>query len=193
MNFIYSAPNALSEKQCNRIIKYFELHPEFHQQGTTQDTKGLHSHKQSIDWCKDFNDEDAVDLMIEGVVKEHTDNYVKKFKGINYSNNRSFMIDPLYNLQKYNPGGGFKGWHHEYDCFTQPPRLLAWMIYLNTVPDGGTMFLDQDMTIDAEVGKLLIWPAYWTHTHKSQVSETSEKYIATGWHVYTKQSDDWTI
>ena len=67
MNFIYSAPNALGEKQCNRIIKYFELHPEFHQQGTTQDTKGLHAHKQSIDWCKDFNDEDAVDLMIEGV------------------------------------------------------------------------------------------------------------------------------
>ena len=31
MNFIYSAPNALGEKQCNRIIKYFELHPEFHQ------------------------------------------------------------------------------------------------------------------------------------------------------------------
>ena len=47
--------------------------------------------------------------MIEGVVKEDTDNYVKNFKGINYSNNRSFMIDPLYNLQKYNPGGGFKG------------------------------------------------------------------------------------
>ena len=78
-------------------------------------------------------------------------------------------------------------------AFTQPPRLLAWMIYLNTVPDGGTMFLDQDMTIDAEVGKLLIQPAYWTHTHKSQVAETSEKYIRRDEHVYTKQSDDWTI
>ena len=189
LDFIYSAPNALSEKQCNRVIKFFELHPEEHEYGTTLTDDENRNGKKSIDWCKAFSTEDAVDILIQETVTEHTHQYMKNYRGINCSNNRAFQIDDFYNLQKYEPGQGFNSWHHEYDSISASSRVLAWMIYLNTVPDGGTMFLDQDMTVDAEAGKLLIWPAYWTHTHKSQVSYTTRKYIATGWHVYEESND----
>ena len=69
------------------------------------------------------------------------------------------------------------------------------MIYLNTVPDGSTMFLDQDMTIDAEVGKLLIARICILDTYTQESSKRNLRKVHSDgiWHVYTKQSDDWTI
>jgi hypothetical protein len=59
------------------------------------------------------------------------------------------------------------------------------MTYLNTVTDqGGTEFLHQNLTVNAEQGKTLIWPADWTYTHRGVISPTQEKYIITGWFNY---------
>jgi hypothetical protein len=55
------------------------------------------------------------------------------------------------------------------------------MIYLNDVNDGGTEFKYQNHLEKAEQGKLLIWPAEWIFTHKGQISNTTTKYILTGW------------
>jgi hypothetical protein len=55
------------------------------------------------------------------------------------------------------------------------------MTYLNDVPNGGTEFLYQNIKLPAIKGLTTIWPAYWTHTHKGQISKEHEKYIATGW------------
>ena len=56
------------------------------------------------------------------------------------------------------------------------------MIYLNDVYDkGGTEFLLQDTVMEARKGRLVLWPPYWTHFHKSQVSPSETKYILTGW------------
>jgi hypothetical protein len=55
------------------------------------------------------------------------------------------------------------------------------MIYLNDVEDGGTEFMKQKHTEKAEAGKLIIWPADWTHAHRGEVSTTKTKYILTGW------------
>jgi len=62
---------------------------------------------------------------------------------------------------------------------------LVWMLYLNTVNDkGGTEFYHQDFVCNAEIGKMVIWPPYWTHLHRSQVSPSEMKYILTGWMAY---------
>ena len=55
------------------------------------------------------------------------------------------------------------------------------MFYLNTVKDGGTYFENYDLSLEAVEGRLVIWPAYWTHFHRGIVSKTETKYIATGW------------
>ena len=90
----------------------------------------------------------------------------------------------LFNVQHYQKGGGFKTYHCERFVGDYPvvDRHLVWMGYLNTVEDnGGTEFMYQDITIKAEKGLILIWPADWTFTHRGVVSETGEKYIVTGW------------
>ena len=54
--------------------------------------------------------------------------------------------------------------------------------FLNNVEDGGnTTFPYFDLTIKPEKGKLLIWPAEWTHTHCGEKVHSDVKYIMTGW------------
>ena len=94
-----------------------------------------------------------------------------------------------YNVQRYLPGQGYKAWH----CENNGPRVgsdrvLAWMIYLNDVPDGGTEFNYELPNLDAKTGTLAIWPAGWTHFHRGIVSETKTKYIVTGWFSYVEES-----
>ena len=63
-------------------------------------------------------------------------------------------------------------------------RILVFMTYLNDVKDGGTEFLYQKLTTPAKKGLTLIWPTDFTHTHRGVISQTKEKYIATGWYAY---------
>ena len=95
-------------------------------------------------------------------------------------------LTETYNIQHYKKGEGFKADHCERDgqLSKNIKRCLVFMTYLNDVDDGGTIFKYQNRTIKAQKGKTLIWPADWTHTHRSQVSETQEKTIITGWVSY---------
>jgi hypothetical protein len=56
------------------------------------------------------------------------------------------------------------------------------MTYLNTVEEGGgTEFYHQKLTVSAEEGVTVIWPADWTFTHRGVVAPREEKIIVTGW------------
>ena len=48
-------------------------------------------------------------------------------------------------------------------------------------------FLHQNITTPAKKGLTLIWPAFWTHTHRGVISKTKEKYIVTGWINFINQ------
>ena len=86
-------------------------------------------------------------------------------------------------IQYYKPGEGFKTWHCERDG--KQNRCLVFMTFLNTVPEAGTQFKYQELTVPAEKGLTLIWPSDFTHTHKGQITKHHEKYILTGWLGYT--------
>jgi hypothetical protein len=98
---------------------------------------------------------------------------------------RSLFVNPIFNLQRYAPGEGFYSWHCDWntsDEATEPiRRVLAWILYLNTVPDGGTEFHWQDHHVEAVKGKLAIFPAGLSHLHRGRVSQSHTKTIATGW------------
>ena len=62
------------------------------------------------------------------------------------------------------------------------------MIYLNDVTEGGhTNFPNQKRKFQPRRGDILMWPAYFTHTHQGLVSKTQTKYIASGWCTYMTQ------
>lgn len=74
-------------------------------------------------------------------------------------------------------------WHYERNSYVHDElsRVLVYMTYLNDVDNAGTEWLYQNFKTEAKKGLSVIWPAEWTHTHKGIVSESQEKYIATGW------------
>lgn len=86
-------------------------------------------------------------------------------------------------LQKTLPGGGYHNWHTEHTYKVDSNRtLLAWMLYLNDVNDGGeSEFLYQHRRITPERGTFVLWPAGFTHFHRGNPPLSGEKYIATGW------------
>lgn len=87
-----------------------------------------------------------------------------------------------FNIQKYEQGGHYQKVHTERMSLGSMHRVFAWMIYLNDVEDGGcTYFPHFDLRIKPEKGKLLIWPAEWTHAHCGELVNSGHKYIMTGW------------
>ena len=96
----------------------------------------------------------------------------------------NWSADPQYNIQRYFPNQGYHATHCE-DSSPDTNRVMGWSLYLNTITDGGsTVFPEYQVKIDAEAGKFVIFPAYWTHTHHGIPSPTQTKYIITGWYTY---------
>ena len=98
---------------------------------------------------------------------------------------QTLFVNPIFNLQRYAPGEGFKKWHCDWTISneaTEPVnRVLAWILYCNNVNSGGTEFHWQNHHEIAEKGKLIIFPAGISHIHRGRVNNENVKTIATGW------------
>jgi prolyl 4-hydroxylase len=90
-------------------------------------------------------------------------------------------------IQRYDLGKFYNDEHCENDGFKENiNRHLVYMTFLNDIDDGGgTEFLIQGLTVKAEKGLTIIWPAGWTHYHRGVVSHTEIKYIMTGWLTFS--------
>jgi hypothetical protein len=97
-----------------------------------------------------------------------------------------YRLGPIQ-AQKYEAGkGNYNYWHCE--VYPQAPhneplhRTLLFMFYLNDVLDGGqTEFFYQEKSIQPKQGRMVIAPAYFTHTHRGAVPVSNDKYILTSW------------
>lgn len=89
-------------------------------------------------------------------------------------------------IQKTPPRGGYHFWHCENFNKQTSTRVLAWMIYLNDIPEGEgeTEFIWQKLRVRPEAGKCLLWPTQFTHTHRGNPVYSTTKYIATGWYTF---------
>ena len=119
-------------------------------------------------------------VALQGVLNK----YIERFP---FSELSRFEVKEPLSMQSYPIGGGFKQWHTE-RANSSPGnvyRHLVFMTYLNDVPDGGTEWFHQDKYVPAKRGYTVIWPSDWTHFHRGVVSNTSEKFIITGWFSFT--------
>jgi len=163
--------------QCVEIIDYFERSSET-TTGMTGDYVVDKNIKESTDLTMLFSDETNITKLIANTLFKNLSEYVNEFPEIKTVLPWSIQND--FNIQRYFPGQGYKATHCEHSS-KEDDTVLAWMIYLNTVEDGGTQFTSYDLTTECKEGTVVIWPAYWTHAHHGVVSNTKTKYIATGW------------
>ncbi len=114
-------------------------------------------------------------------LQECIKNYIKLFPMLSVI---KLSLSPIFNIQKYPKGGGYKVWHCERNRSNANTnsRVLAFMTYLNTIEKGGeTEFALQQTAIQAKKGRTLIWSSEWSHVHRGIPAPNEEKYIATGW------------
>ena len=176
---------------CDNAIKYFDENPDRQVSGKILDANDNlavnDSRKKSTDIGFDvLQSKEDSRLLSEYLM--YLNLCIKEYE---YKYNRAGLIAEYnitegINLQKYEPGEGYKNWHCERNGLKDQTRCLAFMTYLNDVEDGGTEFMYQKITSPAKKGLTMVWPSDWTHTHRGQVSQTHKKYILTGWLNYTK-------
>ena len=202
-NYIQYYDKALSGIQCKSLIDCFESSEAFqvpggHYHGSEKLIAPEVKESTEIYISPEFGEDKVWGPCVKPVLIALSDSmkkYVKRYTlydGEDLDNWRGaagldgisqWGMEPNFNFQRFKPNQGYKKWHCETSNVESSPRVLVWMIYLNDVPDGGTDFLNND-TMEAIEGRLVIWPPYWTHFHKSQVSKKTTKYILTGWFRY---------
>jgi hypothetical protein len=189
--FLYTKPNALKEDLCRGFIEVFESSEERQNAGRVHRSSSKEDGevKKSTDISfspKDLQDEKWGYLLqnLVNTVESGISDYFIRFQ-VGLENLDPFRMSTVFNMQKYKPSEGFYGYHSERGKDEYSNRVLVWMIYLNDVTDRGeTEFHYQHHFERAEQGKLVIWPADWTYTHRGIPSPTQTKYILTGWFVH---------
>ena len=187
-NFIGVYDGALSKKECEILIGQFEKSDKlFH--GTT--SKGyLPDAKKCLELPCKFDESNLMNSILRTKLCSYLNKYVSQQR---FSDNSALDVickwkySNDYLIQKYNgDDDGYKEWHCEQGPDEQNSRrILAWMFYLNDAKCG-TEFA-YFPTVNAKMGRLVIWPSSWTHLHKGVIPNKGVKYIATGWVEHTKE------
>lgn len=190
LDFLEIYDDALNTKYCNQLISLFETNKQLQTPGSIirkegkQDIDPFIKSSTEISIGPEFQSMPDWALCIDGVLQtllKYTRIYKKKYYFL--ENCGSWQLSPYFNLQRYLPEEGFFSWHCESEKNSN--RLAAWMIYLNTVTDGGeTEFNYSSNLVQSVQSRLVIWPAYWTHFHRGIPSKSETKYILTGWFNY---------
>ena len=188
-NFIQCTSGALSKEECDAVIDFFETNEQRQHEGASG-SELLVNPKVKIDTEITISLKELIeDSRLNPVARElknACERYIENYPflaALTYWN-----IYDGFKIQKYNPNEAYFAEHCENDGEINgygERRLIALMVYLNTVTDGGqTHFLTQNISFSPKVGDILMWPAYWTHPHRGIPSPTQTKYIITGWYVF---------
>lgn len=193
MKLIGRYKNTGYEAVANGIMDFYDRRTDLHRPGVAFRSGGCDSEPAKVSTdislvAIGHSDPEALaiaDVIMRGVTAA-LEQYLKErpmFRTV--CPEQELFVMPIFNIQRYAPGEGFKAWHCDWtisDEATEPVnRVLAWVLYCNDVEEAGTEFHWQEHHEEAERGKLVIFPASPSHTHRSKVNNEHSKTIATGW------------
>ena len=181
-DFIEIYDHALSQKECEILINYFEKSNEV-QYGLIADGSYYPDRKKCLQIKLDLNDSSPSSNIVREKLSLYLNQYRKKYS-LELENTQHWNFFPYAAFQKYDgKEDGFKTWHCEHgDGESDSKRIMAWMFYLNDAKCGTEFY--NSPTIKAKRGRCVIWPAFWTHVHKGVTPNIGLKYIVTGWISY---------
>lgn len=182
-DFILKIEGLIPKIECDKVIEEFESCNRMQEGKVGESGRIDHKIKKCTEAFFIFKRDDDLGI---SVINEYLPIAIKKYTEQHPFVTRiaSWNVDIRYKIQRYYPNEGFFELHCENDSY-KSKRILAWMIYLNDVTDGGyTEFPSQGKKYQPRAGTMLIWPAFFTHPHKGIMSKTQTKYIATGWCEY---------
>jgi hypothetical protein len=176
MNFIYENNTSLCEELCNEIIELYDKDSEAQTfSGVVKKTNEFIIPKNDEKWNK-------IEICL---YKELHKNILKYIEKIN-DRDRDINIFKNVNLeacnfivQKYETNNDDCIFHNDFHYEKEKYRVMTILWYLNDVEDGETQFLDS-YKINPKMGKLIMFPSYWTHQYRD-LTPKSSKYIIKNW------------
>lgn len=167
--------HAIPRDLCNRLVTCYEGHAHRAIRINTPARKDEALYLRSVApvMVKEF----------EPILLDYARQYFAEFGSETLITEKLFK-NITYKVQKSTKGGGFTAPHFE-QTPSNPNRFAVWMAYLNTTEDtsGRTMFPKQEKSVTPQIGKLVIWPAGYTHPHYAG-ELYCDKYTITGWFEY---------
>jgi len=181
-DFIGVFDDALTPSECGEIIDYFNKLQTLNLVYKRED-KAHNKNDNSIYLLEpDTLNLNATHPVLHLVMKRMWacyDQYQEKYSILTLENRQGVLG---IKIQKTKPGEGYHQWHYENQGLMSSERFAVFQLYLNTVAEGGeTEFLYQKTRIEPKTGRMLIWPAGFTHTHRGNQPLSGDKYIVTGW------------
>jgi len=185
--FIREYPNAFSKEYCDKVIQRFELMAQQNQVGVGTSIRHNSDTRVVFDWAPHYNmfyhDPELGTKFYNTVGEYYKEHYVKEYDIL-----REGMVKHTpkgMSVQKTGPKEGYHIWHTEVNDYQSSSRVVVYMLYLNTVKEGGeTEFLYQGIKTKPVAGKLVFFPATWQHPHRGNPIYEGYKYIITGWFTY---------
>ena len=203
---IYSGDPAVL--RCDEIIEHSEQgewdrskivgakEPEFNKRD---------SYQQSYFAYQATLDEDALDATQQsfsangdGAVHVHRpmldfasdclDKYLEAFPQAN--NMPTFSVAEQYQVLRYFDGGAYHALHSDYyPAGFLSRRHLTGVGFLNDVKSGGQLlFPQQGFSVNPEVGKFVIFPSGWTHSHKTLPPVGQSRYVFQMWWSFDEEA-----
>ena len=181
-SFIFEFTDTVNIDNCNDIIKRFEDSKSEHYQGRVgQNFTKQKDIKRSTDMViSGKNNWKDIDELLFTSLSKALSSIKKEFEFFNGP-----FKDVGYAIQRTNPGEYYH-WHIDGGSHQFSDRQLVAIWYLNDVngPGGETEFINQNVKIKPEIGKLILFPPFWTHEHRGVKLQKGVKYIATTWVVF---------
>ncbi len=174
---LFTFKQLMAPEDCAQVVEMFESSSQvkegrvFH----SDDGHGVNDDKVSHD-LEVLPEGDSLECY--GLVHSAVDNALQML----IPNLPSLQVYPLqgtgYKIQKYPKGKGHFRWHFDALGPKTQNRLLAMILYLNTVEEGGeTEFYYQSRKIQPQAGDCIMFPTAWTHMHCGHVPVSTDKYI----------------
>lgn len=193
-NFIRVIDGAMALEKCAKIINEF---CDFNSNGGTYSRLEGEGAPNTLkaDTSADFADLiiDALHTQIKRdvlvMLNKHITEYVNAYEAGMFSGlygDTYPMSQTLIKIQATKPSEGYHVWHSESAANIVKGRFLAWILYLNDIDEGGeTEFLYLSERVKPKTGRLVIFPAGFTHAHRGNPPLSDVKYIMTGWMEHT--------
>jgi hypothetical protein len=165
-NYIFIQDNFLNDMECNKLIDYYHKN-----KNKTVDRNNYIS-------C-DIQPNESLSKKLNKIPPLYT----KKYPEANITVDKWYLEE--IRIKHFKPKNSFDHWHSEHSI-NSPLRMLALQIYLSSHKCGTKFY--RYKTIKSEKGRLAIWPAYFTHTHKGQVCpDNLDRFILSGYYRFKNE------
>lgn len=132
----------------------------------------LNSH--GLSWDADFKASDeAIVTGLKAALSHYTQQYRALYDLVH-------PVDSGFNLQRYTKSEGFYREHVDSLPWERSTnhRVLAALVYLNTIEHGGhTNFPLHEVSVAPVVGRIVLFPTTWTHPHEGCPSFSEDRWL----------------